>query len=317
MNRFARFLSFAIVAAFAVAGSYALRGDLVQISIAPLMRSWDLVLLAVFLSLSNYALRILRWRQYLSRLGHSLSLRFASLTYVAGFAFSLSPGKVGEVARARYYSRLGIPLADVAGAFFIERLMDLLAMLVLAALILAAAPRYEPFMWTAGGLVALCLVLLAALPWPVIEKALRKAGNGRVLSKFAASAARALCAARGLLKPGILLYGVLIGLAAWGMEGVGLYVLGGIFPAAHMGIAVGIGIYAVAVLVGALSFLPGGLGSTEAVMTALLVTQGFSLADALLATLACRLVTLWLAVFIGWAAVFILRQRVEAATASW
>ena len=77
------------------------------------------------------------------------------------------------------------------------------------------------------------------------------------------------------------------------------------------------GVYAVAVLVGALSFLPGGLGSTEAVMTALLVTQGFTVGDALLVTILCRIVTLWLAVCIGWVAVFALRHRTAPVVATW
>jgi uncharacterized protein (TIRG00374 family) len=72
---------------------------------------------------------------------------------------------------------------------------------------------------------------------------------------------------------------------------------------------VGVGIYAVAVILGAVSFLPGGLGSTEAVMTTLLSLRGYSVGDALLITIVCRLVTLWLAVGLGWIAVLALRTR--------
>jgi uncharacterized membrane protein YbhN (UPF0104 family) len=52
-------------------------------------------------------------------------------------------------------------------------------------------------------------------------------------------------------------------------------------------------------------------------MTALLATHGFNVADALLVTLVCRIVTLWLAVLIGWAAVISLRYRLEPAVSSW
>jgi uncharacterized protein (TIRG00374 family) len=115
----------------------------------------------------------------------------------------------------------------------------------------------------------------------------------------------------------MLLFGFLTGLAGWGLEGVGLSVLGSMFPAAHLAVGVGVGIYAVAVLVGAISFLPGGLGSTEAVMTALLASQGLAVGDALLITILCRLVTLWFAVLIGWLAVLVLRNRLEPAVSSW
>jgi uncharacterized protein (TIRG00374 family) len=52
-------------------------------------------------------------------------------------------------------------------------------------------------------------------------------------------------------------------------------------------------------LAGALSFMPGGLGSAEAVMVALLVSSDVAVADAIAATVLLRLATLWLAVGLG------------------
>lgn len=310
-----RYLFPILVAVFAVACLYEMRGDLAQLSLAPLLRSWDLVALAALCSLLNYAFRVIRWQSYL---GRRLPLGFVGLTYVAGFAFTVSPGKVGEMARARYYSRLGISLPDVAGAFFLERLMDVIAMLVLAALIATAAPRYHAAMWSAGVMVVATLVCLSLTPWDAISRWLEATSRlPRALARLGAGTTKALGAARSLLSPSALLSGFLLGLAAWGLEGVGFYLLGSMFPDAHLGVTLGAGIYAVAVLVGAISFLPGGLGSTEAVMAALLTAQGFTVAEALLVTIVCRLVTLWLAVLIGWAAVFALRNRLEPAVSSW
>jgi hypothetical protein len=48
-----------------------------------------------------------------------------------------------------------------------------------------------------------------------------------------------------------------------------------------------------------------------------LSTQGYPVADALLVTIACRIVTLWLAVGIGWVAVLALRNRMEPVVNSW
>jgi glycosyltransferase 2 family protein len=314
MQRFWRYLFPGLLAVFAVVCLYGLRGDLARISLAPLVHSWDLVALATLFSLLNYVLRILRWRRYLARLGYPLPLGFTALTYLAGFAFTVSPGKVGEVARARYYSRTGITLSSVAGAVFVERLLDVMAMIVLAALIVMSAPRYRFIMWSAGAIVVIVLALLAALPWPSLANRLETATwMPRVLARFAGGAARMFGAARSLLSPGVLLFGFALGFVGWGLEGVGLYALGSIFPAAHLSAATGVGIYAIAVLAGAVSFLPGGLGSTEAVMTALLVAQGYLVGDALLVTIACRIVTLWLAVGIGWGAVLALRHRMVPA----
>jgi uncharacterized protein (TIRG00374 family) len=121
-----------------------------------------------------------------------------------------------------------------------------------------------------------------------------------------------MASTRILLRPQVLATGFVLGLVAWGLEGTGLGLLASMFPPLHLGLFTALGIYGVAVLLGGLSFLPGGLGSTEAVMTALLHANGFPVSEALLVTLTSRLVTLWLAVLIGWCAVAALRHRTAA-----
>jgi len=71
------------------------------------------------------------------------------------------------------------------------------------------------------------------------------------------------------------------------------------------------GIYAVSMLAGGLSFLPGGLGGAEAAMVALLVAGGAVFGTAALATVICRAVTLWFAVILGIGAVLLLGHRSE------
>lgn len=317
MQPFSRYFFPGLVAFFAVACLCALRADIAFISLAPLLRAWNLVILAALLSLLNYALRIIRWQCYLARLGRSMPVAFVCLTYLAGFAFTVSPGKVGEMARAQYYSRFGISLPAVAGAFFIERLVDVIAMMVLATLVVAAMPEYHLAIWSAGVLVVVALAMLAILPWGRLVTELEKRHLPAAVTRLGIAAAKALVTARALLSPDLLLLGFLVGFVAWELEGTGLYVLGSMFPGVHLSATAGVGVYAVAVLVGALSFLPGGLGGTEAVMTALLTTQGYAVGEAFLITMACRMVTLWLAVGIGWVAVLLLRNRMIPAVSSW
>jgi uncharacterized protein (TIRG00374 family) len=318
MRQIARFTPHALVVIFAAWCAYALRGDLAQVSLAPVLRAWDLIALAAVFSLINYVLRIIRWRSYLARLGHPLGFRFAALTFVAGFAYTLSPGKVGEIVRARYYQPLGVPLARTAAAFFAERLLDLLAMVVLAALLFAGSPEYRGAILGAAVLVVGALVVFALVPWNNVTSRLGTAhGLPAALRKALAGVTSALASTRPLLRPAPLVFGFAIGLVAWGLEGVGLNVLAGMLPGPHLDIPTAVGVYAVAVLVGGLSFLPGGLGSTEAVMTALLVTHGFTVGGAILLTLTCRLVTLWLAVCLGWIGVLVLPKRAFAVASPW
>jgi glycosyltransferase 2 family protein len=318
LRRVTRYLPHIVVLIFAAWCVYALRGDLAKVSLTAVLRAWDLIVLAAVFSLVNYVLRIIRWRSYLARLGHPLGFRFAALTFVAGFAYTLSPGKVGEMVRARYYVPLRVPLSKTAAAFFAERLLDLIAMVVLAALLFAGSVAYRGAILGAAVLVGTALVLFAVLPWERIAAALESARPvPQLLRKALVGITSALASTRPLLRPAPLLLGFVIALIAWGLEGVGLNVLSGMLPGSHLDVTSAVGIYAVAVLVGGLSFLPGGLGSTEAIMTTLLVTRGFAVGDSVFLTLACRLVTLWLAVILGWAAVLVLRQRQLEVASPW
>lgn len=311
-----KLMSFVLLA-FAVICLLALHKDLATVSLVPVLHAWPLLMGAIVLSLINYMLRITRWQWYLARLGHHFNFSFSGLTYVAGFAFTLSPGKVGEVIRARYYRDAGVPLAHVGAAFFTERLLDVAAMALLSLLIVEALPGNGLNLWGVAAVVAAVAVLATFMPWQRWIARYISGGDDAAVSLLQ-RAVRGLIAtfanARRLLGPDLLWSGFALGLLAWTAEGIGLYVLASIYPDAHLQLLPTIGIYAVAVIVGALSFLPGGLGSTEAMMTMLLVAQGVPVSEALVITLLCRLVTLWLAILLGWLAIFGLRRATVPVT---
>lgn len=261
MFRFSRLLMAGVVTAFAVWCALSLRTDLIQLSFSSLWRSWHLLLLAITLTFFSYALRMTRWRWYLMRMGHSVPRGFSALAYVAGFAFTLSPGNVGELVRARYYTAIGIPLRDVIAAFWSERLMDLLALLLLALLALKDSPPYRAVIWAAAVVIAMVASLVLRVPSRRIADFVKSYPQAPTrLAHTATHALAYLEAARAPLSPWSVIVGLLFGLAAWGLEGLGLGVLRSIFWPIHVDASTTVGIYAVAVFVAALSFLPGGVG---------------------------------------------------------
>jgi glycosyltransferase 2 family protein len=306
------YAAYVLIAAFAAWCIAAFRADFAQIPLRTLSSSGDVQLAVAALSLVNYTLRVVRWRGYLTRLGYPFPLLTSAALYVSGFAFTLAPGKVGELARARYYTPLGVPLAAVAGAFLIERLMDLLAIAAMAALAISVFGRFRALLWLVAALIVFVMGALAC--WSRIAARFDLARAPLVPRRFAGflqTVSLSLSQAGELLRPQALVGGFTLSLAAWGAEGAGLGILVTLFPTAHLGFALPAGIYATAVLFGGLSFLPGGLGTTEAMMTALLAADGLGLPEAMLATLLCRLLTLWFAVALGWLAVIGLRRRPE------
>jgi len=257
--------------------------------------AWSIVL---GLSLVNYGARFARWHWYLARLGHRVPTMRHILYYLAGFAFTTTPGKAGEAIRSIYLKAHGVPFADSVGALFAERLMDLLVMVALASF---AALHFQEAHWP---MLVMTLAVLGAFPLVrsirvrrILERrfsrlrrlVLRQTGQ-RVLSLLEASSS--------LLHAHVFYGGLLIGLVGWGAEGFAFYLI-----CTQLGIdislSLAVGIYAFSMLVGALSFIPGGLGSAEVVMGLLLTLLGASGAEAVAATIICRLATLWFAVLLG------------------
>lgn len=256
---------------------------------------WALVLT---LSLLNYALRYWRWEWYLRKLsGASLPHGRHLAYYVSGFALSTTPGKAGETVRSLYLKQHGVSYKHTLSTFFVERFQDLLTIVLMAS---AAAFLFDGY----GLVVALtAVVVLGCLPVlhsPVILGRLDKLSNSLSdrARNFLLHLVDLLKSSAVLLKNKEFVGGMLIGITAWVAEGVGLWYLLECLGQ-DVDLLAAISIYGVAVLVGAISFLPGGLGSTEAVMGLLLIASGVPEPVAIAATLICRIATLWFAVFIG------------------
>lgn len=258
--------------------------------------------LVLALSAGNYAVRFERWRAFLSRLGHDLPFGRHLLYYLSGFAFTVSPAKAGEAVRSLYLRGYGVTYSQSIAALFVERLQDLLAMVLLASLIMTDRPTYRPLVLGAL-LLVLALVIgatIKGLPG-LLDRLATRLRQARLVSLLSAIA-NLLRSSRALLQPRLLLLGTAAGVISWGAEGLGFYVVCQALQV-HLPLLSALGIYALAVLAGSAAFfLPAGLGGMELVMTSLLVAQGAPLRVAVVATLLCRIATLWFAVLIGMAA---------------
>ena len=257
------------------------------------------------LSLSNYLLRFLRWARYLDLLDAPVSWRINLDAYFSGFALTTSPGKVGEMLRSVLLKPHGVPSAASVAAFFAERVSDLLSILVLAAVGLWAYAPARPVVGLALAAVAIALLLVQ---WTALIAAIDRwaAARPQKWARLVVKLCDVILHFRRCFSLPAMSMGLVIGVIAWFAEGFGFWWL--LSALGHpLPLTTAVFIYAFAMLVGALSFLPGGLGSSEAVMIGLLALHGFPEASAVTATLICRLATLWFAVGLG--AIFLTRHR--------
>ena len=173
------------------------------------------------LSLFNYGLRFLRWHTYLRALGARVTLGRDLLIYVAGFAFTVTPGKAGEAVRSFYLRGVGVPWSPGLAALAVERVLDLTVILMLAALALRVfvTRPCRPCCWW-GWWRDCC-----AATRPRVARPPRAAPRGGRWGRLARGTTAILDDARLLLAPRRLLVGLGLGLLAWGAEAWGFYLL--------------------------------------------------------------------------------------------
>lgn len=245
----------------------------------------------VVLSLVSYLLRFSRWHHFIVALGHKVPILRNLEIYLAAFALTLTPGKAGETIRSVYLHPYGVSYPHSIGAFVSERLLDLVAVGALASLAVSMFPEQRLWMFAAIACIVIVTLLLRS-------RLLSLIGRRVAVSSVAGHAANLVATVRFLLSGRRVAVVAPLSLMAWMAQGVSLYLivhaLGYELTASTV-----IAIYCLSILAGAASFIPGGLGATEAAIVLLLSAAGVGQTDAITASLVSRSLTLWLAVGIG------------------
>ena len=249
------------------------------------------------MSLLNYGLRFLRWQTYLKALGHFVPWQPSLQIYLAGFALTTTPGKAGEALRGVLLKRWGVPYPQSFAAFFSERLSDLFAIVLMTLFGLSLYPGANFLIGIGVTLVMFGFVVLTQHRLIHRIAAYVPEEGGKLIS-ILRHTFLVLLEAKRCHQWGILLVSMLLSITAWCAEALAFYwVLN--WMGADITFAFAVFVYSIAMLAGALSFMPGGLGGTEVVMVALLAWKGMPNADAIAATVLIRMTTLWFAVAIG------------------
>lgn len=252
------------------------------------------------LSLANYGLRYLRWEAFLRRLGIRLGVGTSLILYFSAFLMVITPGKIGEVFKAGLLrERFGVPLSRGVPIVLAERVYDFLGVLLLAAAGLAAWPG--PLVGLRGGLLAAAAVpvVLALFQLrPIRDRVVARVAARPQLARHREGLEGAAGALGTLLAPREVSWALLLSTAAWAAECVGMWLV-----CRGMGLEIPVGqacfVYAAGTLVGSLSFLPGGLGGTEATIVWLLGRLAVPDATGAAVAVIIRIFTLWLAVGVG------------------
>lgn len=259
----------------------------------------------------TYIARFGRWHLALRWLGSRVPWTLNLQVYLGGLALTASPGKLGETFRSVLLLPHGVPVARSMGTFLADRLSDVLGVCLLGAS--AGWLQDRSLNPAAVGFITvllLSMVLRALVVYPVLAKLAASLPSWTQRPKKMASDAMRQWAI--LWRPGRIILFVLVASLAYGLQaavfGWYCHILGIQLPPLKA-----VEIFSNAILLGAASMVPGGLGAMEAALVVQLVDQGAEMSVAVSVAIAVRLVTLWMGVLIGVMSLLMVASRLRSA----
>lgn len=254
---------------------------------------------ALALTFVSLGLRVWRWRLILAGMGHALPWWLQMRTYLAGLALSSTPGKLGEASRAVLLGVHGVPAARSVGAFLCDRLADVVGVAALG--VVSARLIGQRQIWmelvlllSAAGGLALALFWVSAAGSSAGQRALLLLRDGAWVHQLGSVlTAWAKSWAHWRVGPWLMMAAV-----AYGLQALVFWLFVSEVHAG-VGLALCVKIFTSSILIGAASLVPGGLGAMDAALVWQLQSAGVPTEAALVATLATRACTLWLAWLVG------------------
>ena len=290
-----------------VAAAYLLAGELERESLGSVLRSanWRWSIVALALSAATYAAAAVSLSGFVA---DKLDFFRTVLAQLAGsFVTLVTPAAVGGAAlNIRYLQRRKIPAPVAAASVGVAQVVAFVLHIVLLVIFAAVAgtsakENIQPPEWVWFVLAGLVVVALAVFAVPAARRVLRARVSpmlGQVLPQLLEVAQHPRKLALGI-GGALLLSATYIGCLAACVAAFGRSV-----PIASVAV-----VYLTGSAIGSILPTPGGLGGVEAALTAGLTAAGLPGAVAVSAVLLFRLLTFWLPVPIGWAALSYLERH--------
>ncbi len=308
MKNYRRTIIYSIIASVVLYLAFSIYADIDKVIEA--LSQFSIFLIPVILGLvfANYIFRFFKWHYYLGLIDVKIGTGDSFLIFLSGFMLSVTPGKMGEVLKSFLLKeRLGVSVSKTAPVIFAERVTDMTALIIIA---LAGALSFNYGREFAIGALIVFTIMITIISnrgWalPIVHLL----GRVKFLKRFLPHFIEIYESAYTLLKPKPMVLMTLFSLVSWFFECYAYYLIltelsvdVSLFRASFY--------YSFATVAGALSFLPGGLGATDALFTLFIQSLNKPEAIAVSSTILIRVATLWFAVVVG-LVVFWFYQRKE------
>ena len=244
---------------------------------------------------------IIRWHFLLKNCEMQIPFRKSIIVYLSGSALQITPGQIGELIKAQILKNLfNIPRTKSAPIILVEKVYDLIGAII-ASIIGIIILELEIYLILFAILV-LALIFFFMYYKPAFELFLGKISKTKFFSKYTENISESYEIIKKVTTPKVAIRSIFLSITYWFIVSTAVYYTLLAFGLDILNYLMVLSIFTTSTILGAITFIPGGIGVTEGTIAGLFVLEGIHMSTALVLSVLIRIVTLWYNVGIGFIA---------------
>ena len=244
---------------------------------------------------------IIRWQFLLKTSEIYIPFTKSILVYLSGSALQITPGQIGELIKAQILKTgFNIPRTKTAPVVLVEKVYDLIGAII-ASIIGIIILELEIYL-IIFAIFVLALIFFFIYYKPAFEFFLKQIIKMKFFSKYTENISESYEIIKKITTPQIAIRSVSLSITYWFIVSIAVYYTLLAFDIDILNYLKVLSIFTTSTILGAITFIPGGIGVTEGSIAGFFTLEGINMSTALVLSVMIRIVTLWYNVSIGFIA---------------
>ena len=244
---------------------------------------------------------IIKWHFLLKNCQIEIPLAKSVAVFLSGMFFDITPGQIGALMKSQILkTSSNIPRTKTAPIVLTEKVYDLIGAIVASIIGIIILGIHHHLIII--GILVLSTIFFFMYYRPATEFFFKRLIKTKFFSKYVENLSEFYEIIQKSTNVKVATICILLAVTYWFIvSAAGYYVLLS-FDVNILDYLKVLAIYSTSTLLGAISFVPGGIGITEGTLTGLLTLEGIGVSVALILSVMIRIFTLWYSAFIGFIA---------------
>ena len=259
-----------------------------------------LPLILFFVSASWIPL-ITKWHFLLKNSEVDVPLTKSIAVFFAGVAFEITPGQIGTLIKSQILkTTFNIPRTKTAAIVLVEKIYDLIGAIL--ASIIGIVILGMDFYLIIIAILVLAIIFFFMFYRPASEIFFKRVTKTKFFSKYIDNISEFHAIVQKSTNVKVAGICILLSVTYWFIISAAAYYVLIAFDTHVLDYLTVLAIYATSILLGAISFIPAGIGITEGSIAGLFTLNGIDVSTALILSVMIRVLTLWFSVCVGFIA---------------